>query len=573
MKTQKYKIVILALLPFLLFSAACSDMLDTKSEMVEFEDDHHLNTAQDTLYSVMGIIREMQVVADRTVLLGEVRGDLLAPMPHATTDIKEMAALDFSEDNQYNKVSDFYAVINNCNYFITHADTALQKLGRKIFDKEFAAVKTYRAWTYLQLAKIYGQVPLVTEPLLTDKAAREAMAKPRSGIQAICDYFISDLKPYVDAELPQYGEINGIPSTHFFIPVRVLLGELCLWAGRYEEACRYFSDYLTLRQSPVPTYINSARWNVNNLDFSTATVNGNSFTTSITNAQGNENISFIPMETSELYGVKSLIEDVYESTVSNDYYYQVTPSEAMLNLSASQDYVIQQKNTDTDIDTIRAPKTGLRRATQRGDLRLDASVSVREVNRSETDHFSPELQTMAKLPGNFVSLYRTQRVYLLFAEALCRAGYPSAAFCVLKYGLRNQMIERHVTSKEREAAGTLLNFPDETFTEYNTVGIHSRGCGDVECDTLYALPQPAEPLASYSDTVAYQIPIVEDMIVREMALETAFEGNRFYDLMRVALRRNDPSYLAVPVSERNGVRDAQLYNKLMSTTNWYLPLK
>ncbi|MCK4748915.1 MAG: RagB/SusD family nutrient uptake outer membrane protein, partial [Bacteroidales bacterium] len=36
---------------------------------------------------------------------------------------------------------------------------------------------------------------------------------------------------------------------------------------------------------------------------------------------------------------------------------------------------------------------------------------------------------------------------------------------------------------------------------------------------------------------------VEDMIMRERALEMSFEGQVWYDLVRVAKRRNDPNYL------------------------------
>ena len=86
------------------------------------------------------------------------------------------------------------------------------------------------------------------------------------------------------------------------------------------------------------------------------------------------------------------------------------------------------------------------------------------------------------------------------------------------------------------------------------------------------LPQPESQLATREDTVAYQIPLVEDLIVNEMALEGAFEGYRFYDLMRVALRRNDPAYLATPVSRRNGATDETLRSLLMNPKNWYLPL-
>ena len=70
----------------------------------------------------------------------------------------------------------------------------------------------------------------------------------------------------------------------------------------------------------------------------------------------------------------------------------------------------------------------------------------------------------------------------------------------------------------------------------------------------------------------YQIPLVEDLIINEMALEGAFEGYRYYDLMRVALRRNDPAYLAKPIARRSGTVDAALESFLMDPKNWYLPL-
>ena len=50
--------------------------MDTDSELVEFEEDNKLQSPTDSVYSVMGIIYKLQTIADRTVLLGELRGDL-----------------------------------------------------------------------------------------------------------------------------------------------------------------------------------------------------------------------------------------------------------------------------------------------------------------------------------------------------------------------------------------------------------------------------------------------------------------------------------------------------------------
>ena len=80
-------LVLLLLLSFM----SCGKMLETDSEMVEFAGDNTLDTPEDTLYSVMGIIRGMQVVADRTILLGEIRADLMQVNESATTDIKALA--------------------------------------------------------------------------------------------------------------------------------------------------------------------------------------------------------------------------------------------------------------------------------------------------------------------------------------------------------------------------------------------------------------------------------------------------------------------------------------------------
>ena len=322
-------IATLSLLTLILSS--CSDMLSTESEMVEFERDNTLNHPTDSVYSVLGIIGKMQVIADRTVLLGEVRADLMETTEAASADLKRLANFNLSEDNKYNAVSDYYAVINNCNYYLAYVDTALQRRGRNIFQYEYAAVKAFRAWTYLQLAQIYGAVPLVLTPVMTEMEAQKAMEQEKKGIMDICQYFIKDLTPYAEVDLPRFGDINGMESQRFFVPMRALLGDLCLWAGQYQEAARWYHNYLTEKKSPILlNYSNRITWP--SVSEFVRPIDSYSVTGTT------EVLSFIPMEQRVFDGVVSDLSNVFNSTEENRNYFQLTPSIAMHQLSADQTF-------------------------------------------------------------------------------------------------------------------------------------------------------------------------------------------------------------------------------------------
>ena len=548
-----------------LFSS-CSDLMDTDSELVEFEEDNKLQAPTDSVYSVMGIIYKMQTVADRTVLLGELRSDLTTTTASASADLKAITNFQISTDNAYNRISDYYAIINNCNYYLANVNKDLVKNDRKVFEAEYAVVKAFRAWTYFQLAQVYGQVPLVTEPLLTEEAARQAMTANISDMNAICSYFIEDLKPYVDTKLPTYGQISGRDAQKFFIPVRALLGDLCLWSGRYQEAAQFYHDYLAMRTNPIRTGLSRAYWsNLASKEYS-------GITWSLSYSYNNDEcLCYIPMESTEFYGITSDLVNIFNSTTLNQLYAQVAPTAALKDLSYQQRYCGTYTKVDGSQDTIYVPKENMLGNNYAGDLRFGANYRKDVVSQERFARQSNEYQTIQKINSGCVTLYRANIVYLRYAEALNRAGYPQSAFAILKYGLYSDVINKQIDEAERTAAGDLISFDTDLFTISNTQGIHSRGSGNAECDTLYVLPQPTVALASRQDTVNYQIPLLEDMIIEEMALEESFEGYRFYDLMRVALRRGDPSYLAAPIARRNGETDNAIYSLLMDPKNWYLP--
>ena len=551
---------------------SCADMLETDSELVEYEKDNTLDHPTDSVYSVMGIINKMQVIADRSVLLGEVRGDLVSTTEAASADLKRLANFDFTQDNKYNQVSDYYAVINNCNYYLAHIDTTLQRRGRILFQREYAAVKAFRAWTYLELVKAYGSVPLVTTPMMTEREANDALNITPSNIKQVCQYFIDDLKPLVEVEVPDFGTIGDYKSVDFFLPIKALLGDLYLWSEKYNDAAYWYHEYLNNQDKVIMVEKdNRVFWD----GISEYLNPRNTYQADKTE----EILSYIPMETQIFDGTVSDLINVFCSTKNNNYYAQLIPSKAIYQLSSSQIYCTEHK-TDVSVDTVYAPRTGLLSDIYLGDLRLSAVFNEKSVDGqdayseySQLRHENKKFMANSSLTTkDRITTYRSPMVYLRYAEALNRAGYPSSAFAVLKYGLCAEHVDNYVDPREQVAAGDLIAFRSE-FSHDNTVGIHSRGSGDSHCNAKYTMPMPKEAQASYEDTVKCQIPLVEDLIIDEMALEGSFEGNRFYDLLRVASRKDrDASYLANRIAQRNGSENAALKALLMNKDNWFLPL-
>ena len=133
-------------------------------------------------------------------------------------------------------------------------------------------------------------------------------------------------------------------------------------------------------------------------------------------------------------------------------------------------------------------------------------------------------------------------------------------------------------------------------------GIHARGCGYGGWHTTggSTAESPITNITGYNDSIVFDyaprllregvdvkkaskndiINAVENVISDELALELAFEGYRFSDLVRMANHKNASGYdgsawLAAKIADRdvqgtNGTRDAQLYNKLLTPSNWYL---
>ncbi len=241
-----------------LFSA-CEDMLDTNSDRILPEEENNLGSPNDTVFSILGILAEVQKLSDRYILLGELRGDLLDVTEHTNSDLREINDLtNIRSDNPYLGIVDYYSVINNCNYFIHNVDTTLKSQGVPLMLKEYGLAKTIRAWAYMQLSLNFGSVPFFLEPVTS--LEQSVKNYPKKNIREIAPVLIEDLEPCVGYGLPVYGNIEtgwgDWSADYFLFPIRFVLGDLYMWKGESEadfSAAAYHYAMLINEKNILPT--------------------------------------------------------------------------------------------------------------------------------------------------------------------------------------------------------------------------------------------------------------------------------------------------------------------------------
>jgi hypothetical protein len=627
---------------------SCSDMLEKDSS------DKVYVSAQDTLYSYWGILQKVQGIAERNVIINEIKGDLVTGSSYVSDSINNIANYEQVENGSsaLANISDYYAVINNCNLYLESCDTAAIKNNNQYMVEEYAQVLAIRAWTYLQMVYLYGEVSFYTQGIrsLSFLDSYDGKTVNKNTLATELGPQLLQIQAKVGFNYPSYGDYDtggGVTVSAalcMFHPYLVY-ADMQLAAGNYDEAAYRYWEWLLENDGALSNSCFPYKYKSKKDDDYTYTAT--SYVSQFTNATrvGDELITVIPSASNKqfgkmltgvanLYGYTSnSVQSTEEGSeddgsdastsaslsLSLNYKKELDPSQAYLDLNKAQYYV--------------AP-TGV--VMYQGDVRGTAGSNASLYRSTNTDDNKQYLFIQKFCPYRSftynIPLYRRSQVWLRLAEAINRMGFPEYAFAILKDGLCAASLpkietyqvsvedeEGNVTTETRErfVAGDAyyidsleymraksypqLDFTNDKWTTsstYNTsysyngqdykkeiehMGIHVHGCGDVEgySDTLYfdykkilaaAELTPESPLED-------RVNAIENVIVDEMALECAFEGTRFSDLVRIADHKNQAGYngnlwFAAKVAGRNGNNtvDKALLEKLKQQSNWYLPV-
>lgn len=416
-----------------------------------------------------------------------------------------------------------------------------------------------------------------------------------------------------------------------FVPFNVVLGDLYLEIGEYEKAAQCYYDYLRHKSEFEGIEGISNRWSNLRLsrdsevefewplDYNASqnnTLNNsqaswdNSFSGNMING---EVLTYIPMAVNYTQGQTTNVPaafgyDYYATKQNRITKYQLNscpetenvqlaPSDEYLNAAYNAPYYYYTTTKDPEVTT-----RYFISSINVGDGR--ANMIVRGADEDKQD-----LIYVNKPSSGFFTLYRTSTVYLHLAEALNRLGEPELAFTVLKTGLHdgikayvdtayvetnkiapeNYYIPKASYDRLKEGNFPFLSDANKVFftnsANKEIVGVHFHGAGAVEdIRSPYTYKTVVEAQieairAKYGVNAGAEytkdeyINAVEDLLCDEYAMEFAFEGRRFSDLLRLARHKNESSVYGA------GFGDTWLSNKLSSkaagitTANCYLPFK
>lgn len=559
--------------------SSCSKLLEIDPQEVLTREQMY-RTVYDADAAVIGVYGKFLGLAEQHVLLNELRADLLTVTPQADPYLHEINTNNvdaISANNPYVNPRKFYEVILACNDVLANFDVmrSTNALDAEQYGRRYSDIMAIRTWTYLQLGIHFGRIPYVTDPLETMDEVLDDYKYPFMEFEPLLVRLINDMENipfkgvYPDAETLRL-PVDGFATERFFINKYALIGDLYLWHNDYLKAADAYKRVMTYYDNR-----GNDNWRFDYYKIKERSVTDNN-DLSVGYARFREQ-DVRTVVNSKTQGWRSMFSRSQDALWNSEWVWtmpftanfgQANPFIRYFAINGGE-YLLKPSQEVIDLwDN----QTQHNRIPYDGRKSLSVSmVGDQPVVTKYTDQYT-DITTLMPIQvqeknGRWF-LYRAAKLHLRFAEAANRDGKHKVAYALLNNGLRNNY--DGVSADKTELQQTFLpwpydfdarfgNMPTFRSTWHRNEGI--RGRAYLQSRTI---ANPADSLLH-----------IENYLIEEAALEQAFEGSRWEDLVRVARRRNDPAYLAERVynklNKEGNPNAAAVRGKLMQPENWYLP--
>ena len=328
--------------------ASCSDFFETDSDAVLKTDGQRYEDETAARAGLFGLLQGLQAVGDNYVIMGELRGDLMDVTENSSQELHDICEFNEDEENSYLKEREYYALINNCNYYIHRLDTTITRREEdknypvKVLRPYMAQAKTLRAWCYLQLCLDYGRVKYADDAFLDVSRPVEMRTLDLDGLLPVLIQDLENVLPWMvsDDTPTSNGWVMGNADPGFagsvryenytanqlMLPVRFVLGELYMWNRDFLKAAQTYYDLIYWNRLTTSSYANS-------YNESTLLPAGMNWPTQFSGFAYSDILTAIPF-TDEYAGNSSGLSKMFNSS------FVLAPSQSLFDLFNGQAYTI-----------------------------------------------------------------------------------------------------------------------------------------------------------------------------------------------------------------------------------------
>ena len=569
-------------------SLSCKKMFDLQPEDALGIDQAYRNV-YDADAAVIGIYGKVMNIADRYMILNELRGDLEEVTPNADKFLKQISNHQVTADNPWANPKPFYEIIINCNDALKNFDLMLKdkRLSQADYNIRYSEIGAMRSWIYLQVGIHYGTVPYVTEALENVQDLKDESKFQRIPFEQLLEKLIQftealPSKQPMPAGTSLLSALDSYNTSRMFVNKFLLLGDLHLWKGNYSQAAAYYKTMMEYSDVLYPSKDTEFYFNTFNIGGNQSQLSGNNWSRIFAGSFGErfsnyENIWMLPFDK------KFSPSNPFIKLYAPESEYLIKPS------------VLSEKNWNDETRGDDSP-VDVNRGNGRSYLRINSQPQVYKLIMGYTSLAQP-FDKFATT-GKWI-VYRTALLHLRMAETANRDGRDKLASALLNSGIRRTFTPKRLplsvnVSDIMQSKDVDPNYyfdgrqgDNPRFRQkysYNE-GIRGRvGLKEALVDSsLYFNMQDK---GSENKPVTNRLGLtvaMEDLLMNEAARELAYEGNRWPDLIRIALRREKEApgsgklFLKNTIAKKYIAANLQVpaeVEKLGADINsWYLPFK